>query len=181
MPHYSEESRKRLNEERVRIDGKVVHYTMACGRTTTFDIDDLWVIDTYYLSSTTEKGEMYYVYASAKCKKYRSHRLLLDAPKGIMVDHKDGNTLNNCRNNLRLVTRSQNTWNSEGHGELKKSKLPKGVFWDCTKNIYKAIIGYNGKRIYIGGFHNPEDAAEAYRQKSIELHGEFSVFERDIR
>lgn len=42
------------------------------------------------------------------------HRVILNAPAGLEVDHKDGNGLNNTRANLRLVTRRQNVINSAG-------------------------------------------------------------------
>src|SRR5688572_1565148 len=55
----------------------------------------------------------YTKYAVAKLhgKTTYLHRLIMQAPAGMEVDHRDGNGLNNRRENLRLVTRTQNLFN----------------------------------------------------------------------
>lgn len=71
-------------------------------------------------------------------------------------DHKDGNGLNNQRDNLRPVTRSQNLANAR-----KKTGCTsrfKGVYWHKTTNKWMARID----RAYIGTFSDESDAARAY-------------------
>lgn len=105
-------------------------------------------------------------------KRYRMHRLILGAVPGVLVDHKDGNGLNNTRSNLRICTPKQNLWNkpklaanSSGH---------KGVSWNKHCKKWKASIKTDGKTVCLGYFDNLEEAGAAYDAASLKLHGEFS-------
>ncbi len=94
-------------------------------------------------------------------------RLLLNAlDSNILVDHKDHNTLNNCRDNLRYATYSNNNAN-----RIPKNKYL-GVTWH--KNAWRAVITKNKKHIHIGRFRDEIDAAKAYDKRAIEIHGEFA-------
>lgn len=100
------------------------------------------------------------------------HRLILDAPEGREVDHKDGDTLNNVRSNLRLALHSDN---------MRNKKLPttntsgyKGVTRIHRRNPWVASIGFNGRHRHIGTFASAEEAARAYDDKARELFGEFA-------
>lgn len=103
------------------------------------------------------------------------HRLILsrmlDRPLGRFeyVDHKDRNGLNNCRENLRLSTPSQNSANQRL--QITSSQKYKGV----TKqgNLYRAQIVYQREHIHIGYYKTPEEAHEAYCFMAEALHGEF--------
>jgi len=100
------------------------------------------------------------------------HRLIADAPKHLMVDHKDHNGLNNRKHNLRLCNNAQNQYNRLPHrGGTSKHK---GVYLDKQYNKYRAIICHNSKRYHLGRFDNPDDAARAYDKKAKELFGEFA-------
>lgn len=87
------------------------------------------------------------------------------------VDHKDGNSLNNQKENLRSATNSQNNTN-----RIVK-KITQTGFRGCEKNKkgFLAKISFEGKRHYLGYFKNLIDAARAYNEKASELHGEFAV------
>jgi hypothetical protein len=56
------------------------------------------------------------------------HRVIMDAPKGITVDHRDGNGLNNRRSNMRFATQSQQMMNKRRRHSKTSSKY-KGVWW----------------------------------------------------
>lgn len=104
------------------------------------------------------------------------HRLIATAfipnPSGKpLVDHIDGNKLNNEISNLRWVTRNENMWNRKPHS--KKSDLPRGVHRVNRSNKYSAIICHKGKNHYLGTFDTPEEAAEVYEVTAQELFGEF--------
>lgn len=100
------------------------------------------------------------------------HRLVMDAPAGIDVDHINGNTLDNRRENLRLATRAQNCWNRK----LPRTNTSgyKGVSWRKDKECFTASITTHGKRLFLGFFPKAEEAAEARRLASIEQHGDFA-------
>jgi hypothetical protein len=100
------------------------------------------------------------------------HRLILDAPKGLFVDHIDHNGLDNRRENLRLCTRLENLRNARpSRGGSSKYK---GVNWCKIRKKFRARITHNKKRIYLGYFENEIDAAKAYDKKAVELFGEFA-------
>jgi hypothetical protein len=100
------------------------------------------------------------------------HRLIMNAPDSLEVDHWDSNTLNNQKDNLRLATHSQNQSN---RGKTKRNTSGyKGVSLCKKTNKWRALIKFNKKSIHLGYFNNIIDAARAYDQKAIELFGEFA-------
>ncbi len=100
------------------------------------------------------------------------HRVIMDAPKHLDVDHINHNPLDNRKCNLRTCTKSQNQHNQQ----LRKSGSSqfKGVVWDKCKNKWAAIIKLKTKQISIGRFNSEIEAAKAYDEKAKELFGEFA-------
>lgn len=108
------------------------------------------------------------------------HRVILsrilgrDMLPNEFVDHKNRNSLDNRRCNLRLATRNENNRNVE----RPKSKSGfRGVHSNYGQpERWKALIMVNGKQIYLGTFATKEEAGEAYKSASIKYHGEFGYF-----
>jgi len=99
------------------------------------------------------------------------HRVITGAPKGMVVDHINHNTLDNRKVNLRVVTRQQNQCNVlPRSGNLSRFK---GVCLNKRVNRWMAYINVYGKRTYLGYFELEEDAARAYDTASHRLHGEY--------
>jgi len=100
------------------------------------------------------------------------HRLITGAPKGLFVDHRDHNGLNNRKSNLRVCTRKENQQNSRPRrGGTSRYK---GVHWCNTYKKFRAKIYHDGKQIHIGYFDDEIAAAKAYDKKARELFGEFA-------
>jgi hypothetical protein len=76
------------------------------------------------------------------------HRYLTDCPKGIFIDHKDGDGLNNRRSNFREVTNAENGQNRNNYA--KNSTGFRGVTYNKRDNRYKAQLQVNGKSMYLG-------------------------------
>ncbi len=107
-----------------------------------------------------------------KYKKIKMHRDILGVtdPK-IQVDHKNGDTLDNRRENLRVATSSQSNANRRRNKNNKSGF--KGVTWDKRKQTWRATI-YHGKQYHLGYFDTPEGAHDAYVAKALELFGGFA-------
>ena len=92
-----------------------------------------------------------------------------DSCEGFIVDHTDGDSVNNRIENLRLANYSTNAFNSKSHED---SAVPyKGV--SKHKDQFRAQISVNGSRVHLGLFDTAEKASEAYRNKAKGLHGEY--------
>ena len=86
------------------------------------------------------------------------HRLIMDPPKDMQIDHIDGNGLNNCRSNLKVVTPRENSQNL--HIPIR-SRYP-GVILDDRTGRWVAQIKIIRKKNYLGTFDNEKEAAKAY-------------------
>lgn len=106
-------------------------------------------------------------------KTIRMHRVIINTPIGMQTDHIDGDKLNNCRSNLRICTSSQNKQNCKIH--RNNTSGFKGVSWDGRKNRkWQAYISVSGRKISLGYYENPSDAAQAYDKAAKERFGEFA-------
>lgn len=106
------------------------------------------------------------------------HRLILNAPKGIKVDHQDGDGLNNQRRNIRLATNAQNSMNQKPR--VKTSSKYKGVSLDKRHGTWKSQIGKNGAIIWLGQFRSEVEAAKAYDRAAREMFGEFACLNFNV-
>jgi hypothetical protein len=97
------------------------------------------------------------------------HRLIMSPAKGEMVDHINGNTLDNRRSNLRIVSAQTNAANM--HASWGSSNY-KGVYFDVRLQKWVASIRKSGVHMHIGVFGDEDDAAIAYDRKAIEVFGE---------
>ena len=101
------------------------------------------------------------------------HRFIINAPKGRIVDHRNHESLDNRKFNLRFATHSQNCCNKK---ILKKGTSEyRGVSLIKKSNKWQAVIYYNGTRKHLGLFENQQDAAKAYDNAARIYHGEFAV------
>jgi hypothetical protein len=101
------------------------------------------------------------------------HRLIVDAPQDVQVDHINHDGLDNRRANLRLATRSQNQANMRAETIGATSRY-KGVSWEKFTQRWKACITVHGKGVTLGRYGAEEEAARAYDQAAIEAWGEFA-------
>ena len=101
------------------------------------------------------------------------HRVIMSAQKGDIIDHIDGDTLNNQRSNLRFCTNSQNQHNSKIRSNNKSGF--KGVH--LSRKGFRAEIRLNGKVIYLGRRSTAEEAHELYKEASEKYHGDFGRLE----
>lgn len=115
-------------------------------------------------------------YAGNKKLGLMSRFILGVTDRNLQVDHKDHNTLNNLKSNLRTATRSQNQHNKRkpsNNTSGYKGVSPSG----SISNPWLAKIHLNGVRVSLGNFKTPEEASQAYKKAALALHGEFACTE----
>jgi hypothetical protein len=117
------------------------------------------------------------VTTEGKQRIYKAHRIIWYYVTGIdpiekVIDHIDGNPLNNALNNLRLATIAEN---------IQNCKIPstntsglKGAYWHAGANRWMSKIRAQGRQYHLGLFDTPELAHMAYCKAAAELHGEFA-------
>lgn len=134
-----------------------------------------------WTAKTTLQGGVYAA-RSTRVNRQRAHvlmhRLILSRKLGIeltreqLTDHRDLDTLNNRRQNLRLATSAQNNRNT-GIGKLNKSGVI-GVSWHARNNKWAAYISVDSKTRYLGTFDDLADAIAARRAAEVQYFGEFA-------
>jgi hypothetical protein len=121
-----------------------------------------WYCSTYYAFKHPTKS----------CHHSYMHRLIMGAKKGQIVDHINGDKLDNRRSNLRFCTPAQNNYNSSKH--KRNTSGYKGVFWNGRDGKWLAQAKINQKQTYLGQYETREQAALYYNLAAIMFHGEFA-------
>jgi hypothetical protein len=107
--------------------------------------------------------------------KVRLHRLILQAPKGTFVDHRNSDSLDNRRENLRLATRCQNMQNMKRRkNKTATSSQFIGVYFDKSRCLWAYQLRANGKVVSAGRFATEVEAARARDIAALKYHGEFA-------
>lgn len=100
------------------------------------------------------------------------HRAISDAVDGVLVDHEDGNGLNNRRKNLRHCDHQHNLFNRRKLAAA--SSQYKGVSWHKGSRRWAANITAHNKLLYLGSFDVEEAAALAYNRAAVRYFGDFA-------
>ena len=138
----------------------------------------------WYIHDTNAyKGYHEIPYAVAKSRKMSIHRLVMNPPDDMYVDHINGDTLDNRKKNLRICTPRENRTNSrprrdsltglKGVHILSEHRLGTGF----RSAPFRAQIAHPDRRstkMHIGYYATTEEAAEAWDVKAVEFYGEFA-------
>jgi hypothetical protein len=164
-----------MNLRNYRIEGDVVYVQLTKGHETVIDCCNVHHLGDRKWKSEIEPHTVYavrnYVDENGSNKSFRLHRVILNAPEDMDVDHIDGDGLNNRLSNLRLATKQENSCNRRPR-ENTSSGL-KGVTFHKKARKWQAQIKSDGKSRYLGLYLTIELAHAAYCEASNRLHGVF--------
>lgn len=108
------------------------------------DIEDIDILKEHVFY-TVKKNRQYYAQCTEEGKKEYIHRMIMNNPKDLQIDHINRNGLNNCRYNLRVVTHQQNMQNCSLR--LDNTSGYKGISYNKKRKRYIAYFYMNEKRI----------------------------------
>lgn len=137
-----------------------------CGASVLIDDDDLSAVQ-HFRWRLSKDG---YAFAGSGSKSFSMHRMLLDAKKGEIVDHKNRNRLDNRRINLRLVDARLNALNRGSHRNAQSR------FKGVNRHPHGWQVYVRSK--YIGIFKDELSAAEAYDAAAVAEYGDQAVTNR---
>lgn len=139
---------------------------------TEVDDSDFQILSQYKWKMGGDGYAVRNVYVSGgKYKTILMHRYLLDPEDGMVIDHIDGNPLNNKRSNLRVCTRKQNMSNMKK--PITNASGYKGVHFhkNTTDKVWMAQIRINNKNKFLGAFTSPVEAAKEYDLHAVAVFG----------
>lgn len=159
----------------IRIEGDVAYIPLSQGLEAVIDAVDVPRV-CEFVWHARKAPKTFYAARNAvidgRSRTVLLHRELTQCASTLHVDHKDGDGLNNRRDNLREATRSQNMWN-QGVRKNNSSGF-KGVHWHSLVGKWRSEITQNGEKMVLGYFDTAESAAAAYALANANLRGEFA-------
>jgi hypothetical protein len=139
-----------------KIDGDtLIFYNKKDNRELLFDVEDFDLIYTsaWYIHTNKKNGYEVVKASSGNLRGKSAHRVLMNFPKNKLVDHMNGNTLDNRKSNLRITTSKVNSQNNP---------KAKGYYWNKQMKRWHVQIAVNGKNKHIGQYVDETEARAAY-------------------
>ena len=127
-----------------------------------------WGVD---IGNRLARTKPIYVFAGIKGKRTRLHRFIMNAKEGQIVDHINGNTMDNRKANLRFVTHQQSQWNRTKFNP----QCQWGVWYVKNKKSkpYRVRIVENGRQKHLGYFATEKEAHDVYEKEAKRIKGEY--------
>jgi hypothetical protein len=149
---------------------KTITISLTCGKVTVIDSRDYGKVSAYKWYAERTKRGSWYAATTINRRIVRMHQLIL--PDAAERDHKDGDGLNNRRNNLRPVTHAQNMHNSRKIRKPGLSSRYKGVAFQSRlkSRPWQARLG----DLHLGYFASEEEAGAAYDRAAEQQRGEYA-------
>jgi hypothetical protein len=168
QPCRAKAAKKRPGPTAAACDDEVKRIPLGRGLFALVDAADYKRLNKYRWYAT-RRGPTTYATCIKNGRSVYMHRMIMRPRKGYIVDHIDGNGLNNRRCNLRVCTHQQNQAN---RGPRGGSSQFVGVL--RFRNKWQAGIRCQGKFYYLGLFDDEVEAAKARDRKAYELHGSYA-------
>jgi hypothetical protein len=137
------------------------------------DIEDYDKIKDYRWRPHWDFDDVFYIWSTSK--PIILHRVIMGiTDKNIFVDHKNHNSLDNRKQNLRICTINEN--NANRKASKRNTSGYKGIYWDKRDKRWNARVEMNHKKICLGSSKNKDEAAKIYNNNIKKYHGEFAYF-----
>ena len=154
--------------------------SLTRGYTAIIDDEDADLLQFKWHAAMNNRGGNVYAKRSIGHSGHASmHQIILERKlgrplaTGELPDHADRNSLNNRRDNLRILTKRKNTWNRSRRSDNKSGLI--GVVPGKYGKGWQANIADGSRQIYLGTFATKTQAAFAYDEAAIELRGHLAV------
>lgn len=134
------------------------------------DPEDYHEVSQYRWYSAEVSPGMIYAMATVEGKSVYMHRLIMQPPKGMIVDHINGDRMDNRRSNLRICTWTQNNANTK---RPRKNKSGYVGVRRTPSNKWEAAVQVDKKTKHLGTFDTAEDAARARDKAALEAYGKY--------
>ena len=167
---YATETPKRKRENKIKFTGDIVEIYTVRNEKILIDKDDYYKIKDFYCSLNSQG----YVISVINGKHKRLHLMILDKPKGMVIDHINGIKTDNRKSNLRICTQKENMYNV---GKKKNNKTGYLGISITPYGKYRARIMVDRKEIRLGNYDNLEDAINARREAELKYFGKYSPSE----
>jgi len=134
-----------------------------------FDLEDYDKIKNYYWYKNSQE----YIVTNNidQNKTIRMHRLVMNCPDDMEIDHIFQNRNDNRKEFLRLATRSQNEMNINLRSHNTSGVT--GVNWSNKREKWQSQIGINRKIIFLGYFDDFDEAVQIRKEAEIKYHKEY--------
>jgi len=137
------------------------------------DLDDIDKCNSYtwsMLKSVSGKNKEYMAYYATNYEIGLLHRFIMEASKDIIIDHKDGNTLDDRKFNLRECTSSENSMNQK---KRKSESGITGVLWNKKTKSWMAYMKIHNKFKNLGYYHDKDEAIKSRKEAETKYFGEY--------
>jgi AP2 domain/HNH endonuclease len=133
-----------------------------------------WLMQWNWFANWCPSNKRFYATRRNGSGKLGMARAILQCQPDKEPDHKNHDTLDNRRQNLRTATRSQNMRNVKRCSTNMSGY--KGVRWHKSDDKWSADITHKGKRIHLGTFTSKDQAIRMRDQAARKYHGAFAIF-----
>lgn len=141
---------------------------MRNGKYFLYDIDDFEKIRNH----CWREDKNGYIVSNHNNTQLSLHRLIMDFPSGLIIDHKNHQVNDNRKENLRIGTQTNNHMNR--NRDRRNVSGHTGVRWEDSKKKWVATITINRKKVYLGFFNSIEPAIKAREDAENKIFGDWS-------
>jgi hypothetical protein len=148
---------------------------LTLGLSALVDTDDFAWLSAFKWRASQNGKRKFYAVRTARVggieRNLYMHRVIVGASPDLVVDHINGNSLDNRRCNLRVCTHAENLRNAiwpKGTSRLK------GVSWHAGAKAWEAYISLDGRKHHLGCFASEVEAAKAHDAIALKHFGEFA-------